>query len=71
MGDYDSFGERVLNALFVILWLLSRPFVWAYMLARWFVIAVAKEVGGRLVKAAGGVIAVAIIAGFVAFFFHR
>lgn len=65
---YNTTGEWILNGVFVVLWMLSRPFVWAYRVLYWFALAVTKETGNRIVQIVGGLIAVAIV-GFIASFF--
>ena len=57
-----------MNGFFIALWLISRPFIWTYTFARWFIVSVAKETSGNLVKIIGGLIAVGIISHFLQFF---
>jgi|SRR3989338_1897379 len=63
-------GEWALNGIFITLWILSRPFVWAYHFLYWFALAVAKETGNRMVQIVGGAIAIAVIAYISQFFLH-
>jgi len=68
MRDYSSPGDQVLNGILKAGWIISLPFIWAYQLIQWFVLAVVKETGNKVVKIVGGVIALAIIAYVVQLF---
>lgn len=72
MRDYrsNSVGEQILNGIFVTLWLISRPFVWAYLLIHWFVVAVAKEAGNKVVKIVGGALALVVLGFLAQHFLH-
>lgn len=67
MRDYHDFEQLMMNAIFMVLWLISRPFVWVYSFFKWFIVSVAKETGNRIVKIVGGIVAVGIIGFFVKF----
>ena len=58
MRHDQTIGEQILSGIFISAWLLSRPFVWAYKMAHWFIVSVFHETGRRLVK----ITAVAIVA---------
>jgi hypothetical protein len=70
MKEFRSMGEKIFGVVFVLGWLVSRPFVGTYFLLRWFVLAVAKETGNRVVKMCGAFIAFAIVAYVAESFLH-
>lgn len=64
----DKIHVGLLTSLAVLFWLFARPFVWTYKLFHWFVLAVAKEAGTKIVQIVGGAIAFLVIAYLVHLF---
>lgn len=50
MNDYRTIENQILSGIFIAVWVLYLPFKWIYLLIKWFIIAVFKETGHRLVK---------------------
>jgi hypothetical protein len=67
---HDTPGEQLAKIVFGILWLLSRPFVGAYYLLGWFVLAVTKEAGNKVVTIVGGLIGIAVVIGIFGYLTH-
>jgi hypothetical protein len=61
MHDYRSVGEQIFSGIFIALFILFSPIIGIYKLMHWFLSAVVKETGNRIVKWTGGGIAFAII----------
>lgn len=57
-----------MNGVFKAFYIIFLPFYGAYLLLKWFIVAVFKETGNRLVKIVGGALAISII-GLVAQYF--
>jgi len=62
MRHDQTIGEQILSGIFIFVWVLSRPFVWAYKMTKWFIVSVFEETGRRLVNLAVTVIVVVIVA---------
>lgn len=69
--DYQDIRDQVLSGVIMAFWVMARPFVWIYKLLRWFILAVTKETGNRIVKIVAGLIAVAIVGYVYQLIFHH